>query len=684
MPVYDSVVAIRNWRKTASDRLGLVTTQQVFRAIWLGILIGTISGFGAIVFFETIALATEHLLGELTGFVPPEPLGEIGDGEFAPQDPTRLWALPLVLGFGGLAAGALVYTFAPEAEGHGTDAAIDSFHHHGGRMRWMVVPVKLVASAITIGSGGAAGREGPTAQIGGTFGSTIADRLGLGAIERRKALAAGMGAGIGAIFRAPLGGAMMASEVFYKHDFEADVILLSLISSVVAFGIYGSYYDYDPIFGATAADFTFTLSELPYYALLGVVCGGLGIVYARGFYGTVDLFKKVPAPRWVRPAIGGVIVGCIGMLIPEAIHVGYGYVQQSLTIEGVMEFSPWLLLVLPFARILTTSLSVGSGGSGGIFGPGMVIGGMTGAFVWRICQDLPGFPDQPGPVVIIAMIAMFGSIAHAPLAMMLMVGEMTGNLALLAPAMVAVAVATLLVGDNTIYESQVDTRADSTAHRHRFAFPLLNALPAQRAVAPLPVISEAQSIRAALEMLEADGTTQGVVVDGDGKITGEVSAERLRTGAEEHGSDFVTAVAEPIPAVVLADTPLDEALDMLARHERRWLPVTDGEGGEVLGAVDARALVRSYRRAVQSQVRPLTPVDADVNTMELVVLEDSPIRGMTLAEAGLPAGARVLTIARDGHVQAPVGTTVFMPGDQVTLTLTAGTRAATLELFLGN
>ena len=386
----------------------------------------------------------------------------------------------------------------------------------------------------------------------------------------------------------------------------------------------------------------------------------------------------------MKPAIGGVIVGCIGMAVPEAIHVGYGYVQQSLTVEGVMEFSPWLLLVIPFARIATTSLSVGSGGSGGIFGPGMVIGGMTGALVWRLCQDLPGFPDQPGPVVIIAMIAMFGSIAHAPLAMMLMVGEMTGNLALLAPAMVAVAIATLLVGDTTIYQSQVATRGDSTAHRHRFAFPLLNALPAQRAVTPLPVISEAQSIRTALEMLERDSTTQGVIVDGAGLVTGAVSAERLRASVEDHGGDFVTSLSEPIPEVVLADTPLDEALDMLARHERRWLPVTDGEGGAVLGAVDARALVRSYRRAVQSQVRPLTPVDADVNTMELVIPEDSPIRGMTLAEAGLPTGARVLTIARDGHVSAPDGTTVFLPGDQVTLTLSSGTRGEVLELFLGN
>ena len=384
----------------------------------------------------------------------------------------------------------------------------------------------------------------------------------------------------------------------------------------------------------------------------------------------------------MKPAIGGVMVGAIGMAAPEAIHVGYGWVQRSLTPEQVTDFSFWLLISLPFLRIGAAALTVGSGAAGGIFAPGMVAGGMTGALFWRLFHDLPGFPAEPGPLVIIGMIAVFGSIAHAPLAMMLMVGEMTGNLSLLAPAMVAVAVATLLVGDTTIYRSQVATRADSTAHRHRFAFPLLDALPAQRAVIPLPVIRQGSTVAQALAVLEAEASTQGVVVDGQGRLVGEVSSESLRAVADAGAR--VDDYAGEIPAVVLADTPLDEALDRLASYERRWLPVLDGEDGPVLGAIDARALVRSYRRAVQQQVRPLTPVDAEISTIELTVAAGAPLEGKTLAEAPLPPGVRVLTMERRGRTTVPAGDSLLRSGDRLTLAMPRGTRARVLSLILGD
>ena len=649
------------------------------RALWLGGLIGVVAGVAAILFFEAIDFATRYILTELTGYSPPHPLGE-GGGEAT--RPTRVWMLPIVVGLGALASGILVYALAPEAEGAGADQVIDAFHQRGGRMRLRVIPVKLIASAITIGSGGAAGREGPAAQISGGIGSVIADLLGLNAVERRRALVAGMGAGVGAIFRAPLGGAMMAAEALYRDDFEADAILLSLISSIVAFAVYGAWYDYTPIFGGTAG-FSFTHpEELPYYLALGVACGLLGILYARGLQGAQVLFARLTGPRWVKPAIGGVLVGGIAMFAPEAIHIGYGWVQRSLTPDEVMDFSLWLIIALPLLRILTGVLTVGSGAAGGIFAPGMVAGGMLGALFWRLFHDLPGFPAEPAPLVIIGMIAVFGSIAHAPLAMMLMVGEMTGNLSLLAPAMVTVAVATLLVGKTTVYRSQVPTRADSMAHRHRFAFPLLDALPAERAVVRLATVRDTATVADALASLERRGSTEGVVVDERGRLVGEITSEDLRAVADAGAP--VEGFASDLPAVVLADTPLDEALDRLASHDRRWLPVLDGSDGPVLGAIDARALVRSYRRAVQQQVRPLTPVDEEISTMELTVAAGAPVEGKTLAEAGLPEGVRVLTMEHRGRLSAPAGNTVLRRGDRLTLAMTRGTRAQVLSLVLGD
>lgn len=666
----------RQVQRATADRLGLLTRQRLLRSAWLGVVIGLIAGGGAIAFYEGIDFATEHLLGGLAGYHPPAPLGE---GTQDRSGPDRLWALPLVVGLGGLLAGLLVWWLAPEAEGHGTDAAIDAFHHKGGRVRLRVVPVKLVASAITIGSGGAAGREGPTAQIGAGFGSFVADRLHLEPAERRRALAAGMGAGIGAIFRAPLGGAMMAAEVLYKHDFEADVILLGLISSIVAYSVFGAYTDYTPVFGG-AGSFSFTHpQELPYYAVLGIACGLFGLAYARTFYGMTGLFKRLPVPVWIKPAVGGVAVGTIGMAAPEAIHVGYGWVQQSFTVEGVMEFSPWLVLLLPALRIVTTSLSVGSGGSGGIFGPGMVIGGLVGAAYWRIGQDLPGFPQEPGPVVIIGMTAMFGSIAHAPLAMLLMVAEMTGNLSLLGPAMIAVAIATLLVGDESIYRSQVPTRADSPAHRHRFAFPLLTALPAGRAAVPVPLVEAEATPGEVRAAMEAARVQQAVVRRSDGSL-GEILAADLRAGSVAGTAE---TLSRPLPASVQADWPLDRALDLLNEHDRRWLPVVDGPGGEVLGSIDARTLLRSYRRAAALQMRQLAPLAEEMETIEVVVPDEAPVAHRRLADAEFPHGARVVALKRDGHTFVPDGATILLPGDVVTVTLGAGTRTAVFELLAG-
>lgn len=654
------------------------------RAIWLGLIIGVVSGLGAIVFAEAIDFATENLLGRIAGYHPPHPAGEgnpIGSG------PDRLWALPIVLALGGLLSGLIVYFLAPEAEGHGTDAAIKSFHHDGGRVRARSIPVKLIASAITIGSGGAAGREGPTAQIGGGFGSVLAQRLGLGAVDRRKALVAGMGAGIGAIFRAPLGGAMMGAEVLYKHDFEADAVLMALISSIVAYSIFGSYSEFDPIFGG-AQGFAFSRpQELPYYAALGVICGLLGLLYARTFYKSTDIFEKLKLPTWLKPAIGGLIVGVIGMAAPEAIHVGYGWVQQAFTEEGVNDFPLLLLLALPFLRILTTSLTVGSGGSGGIFGPGMVVGGLTGAAAWRLGHDLPGFPAEPGPLVIIGMVALFGAIAHAPLAMLLMVAEMTGNLSLLAPAMVAVAIATLLVGEESIYKSQVDTRADSPAHRDRFAFPLLTAVPAHRAVVHVPHLTPSMTPMQALRSLNEARTSFAIVVDEGHHPIGDIDVAALRRYGEENAEEApptISGLVKPFPAVVLADSPLDEAIDALTNFERRWLPVVDGEGGPALGAIDMRNLLRTYRRAVRSHVRPLSPVTENVHTLELELPAVSPIAGETLATAGLPAGVRILTISRDGVVLVPSGDTVIKPGDIITLTFPVPMRREVFALVLGN
>lgn len=652
-------------------------SSRVTRALAVGIAIGLVAGLGAILFSAAIEFSTGALLEGIAGYTPPGPAGEGGAAESGPD---RLWLIPAVITLGGLLSGLIVYKFAPEAAGHGTDAAIASFHHKAGRTRLRAIPVKIVASAITIGSGGSAGREGPTAQIGAGFGSFLATRLNFSASERRRALATGMGAGIGAIFRAPLGGAMMAAEVLYRDDLEADVILQALIASIVSYSVFGLWAGWDPIFGGTAS-FSFSEpSQLPFYVVLGVLCGIGGLAYAWGFAATERTFKRLPLPRMAKPMLGAAIVGVIGMAMPEALHVGYGFVQQGMTPEGIASFPIWLILVLPLAKIVTTSLTVGSGGSGGIFGPGMVIGGFVGAALWKLTESLPGVPDEPGPVVIISMISLFGSIAHVPLAMLLMVGEMTNNLSLLAPAMVAVATATLVVGERTIYENQLATRADSPAHRHRFSFPLLHSLPAEQVVQPVTVLAGATSPAAALAALDQAGARLALIAGEPGQVPGSVTYESLEAAAAS-----VNAIAElatgPLP-VVTSSASLATALDRLADADRSWLPVVDGEG-RVVGTLSTKDIMRSYRHAMEREVRALAPVGPGLETLEIPVGASSAVAGHRLSEVDLPAGVRALTLQRNGSAFAPTGDTVLSPGDRIVFSVPAAARARTLRALIG-
>src|SRR4029079_12144603 len=234
----------------------------------LGTVIGVVAGLGAIAFIFTLEGASKLLLENLGGYKPPLPIGEgnrLAAGSFA-----RPWAVPLVVGLGGLISGVLVFGLAPEAEGHGTDAAIAAVHHNPRGIRVRVTLIKLVASAATIGSGGSAGREGPTAQISAGFGSLLARRLQLSPQDARIAVAAGVGSGIGAIFRAPLGGAVLGSEILYRDDLEPEALFPSLVASIVGFSIFGAGEGFDPIFGTLhTAQFDHPV-QLVYYALLGI------------------------------------------------------------------------------------------------------------------------------------------------------------------------------------------------------------------------------------------------------------------------------------------------------------------------------------------------------------------------------------------------------------------------------
>lgn len=308
------------------------------RWLLLGSIVGVISGLGAIVFQSLLVLVKEFFVVHLMGLNPSAPGGErqvlhFALGNFNP------FLIVLLPALGGLAAGFIIYKFAPEAEGHGTDEAIKAFHRKRGIIKPSVPIVKLIASVITIGTGGSGGREGPIAQIGAGFGSFLATRLNLNARTRRWLLAAGMGAGIGSIFRAPLAGAIFAAEVLYSSaEVEAEVLLPAAVSSIIAFSVYSMRFGWDHILSnAGQHGFTRPLELIP-YTIEAIILAFAAMVFVKSFYGVKKLFNRWKFPRYLKPCIGGLITGSLVLLLIEItgdrkyiidiMGGGYGILQE--------------------------------------------------------------------------------------------------------------------------------------------------------------------------------------------------------------------------------------------------------------------------------------------------------------------------------------------------------------------
>ncbi len=567
---------------------------------WLliGCLVGIVAGLGSIVFFSAITWATKLFLGLGAGFIAPAPVGE---GQTVVTAITRRWMIPVITTLGGLIAGLIVYKLAPEAEGHGTDAAIEAFHHKEGLIRARVPLIKLVASAITIGSGGSAGREGPTAQIAAGFGSLLGRLLKLTVQERRIAVAAGIGAGIGSIFRAPLGGAILSIEILYLEGFEVGALVPSFIASIVGYTIFSSWAGYTPIFGGHYDIVFDDPYSLIYYAALGLLCGGVGILYPRFFYGVRDLFRLLKIPNYFKPAIGGLGVGLMGLFLPQVLGMGYGWLQ--IVMEPQVIIPVGLMIILIFAKIVATSLSIGSGGSGGVFAPGLFIGGMLGAAIWSGLHGIaPHMPLTPEPFVVVGMMALFGGVAHAPLAVMFMVSEMAGSYTMLAPAMIAVGISYAIVGRNTIYESQVESPAKSPAHRYDYSFPLLAQLSVRDAMrTDITPVTADETVQQIEKYLLSDHIKSLPVVDSrTGNLIGIVSREDLLHMPERNGSRVRDFMSTDVVTTAAEDS-LDNVMELLTRQDISSLPVLEKSGvsSNLVGMINRHDITRTYTKAAK-------------------------------------------------------------------------------------
>ncbi len=521
----------KGWGVSLLDRVGAFFTQidlyNFGRWVLLASAIGVVAGLGAALLTWGVEGAASLFIGRIVGFHPPPHGSEVPTTVWYP--PSRPWYLLIVMPGIGLIVGWLVQTFAPEAEGHGTDAVIKAFHQNRGEVRPRVVPIKLLASMLTIGSGGSAGQEGPVAQVGAGFGSYLADVLKLRVRDRRTLLIAGVGAGIGGMFRAPLGGALFAVEALYsKNDYESEALIPALMASIVSYVTVASLTGWSSIFSTTVDPFS-RPQELMAYFILGVVLAIVGIVWVKVFYGMRDgFFARLNIPAPFKPAVGGLLIACLALNLPQVLGGGYGWLQMAM---GPGLPIAILLALIP-AKILATSFTISSGGSGGVFAPSLVIGGLTGAvFAEILSRFVPSMAPSATACILVGMGGFFAGVAKAPIASLIMVAEMSGSYSLLVPMMLVSAITFVLTRGVNIYEAQVPGRVDSAAHLGDFQIDILERLsvrdviPEQQSVTTL---SPGTPFREVMDIVFSGSQDHYPVVDGEGVIHGLLSVSDVR------------------------------------------------------------------------------------------------------------------------------------------------------------
>jgi chloride channel protein, CIC family len=567
--------------------------------ITIAILIGIVCGLSALALLEVIRIMTQVTLGYIAGYTPPFAGGEGGPANLVL--PARRYLIPAVTALGGLAGGLIIYFFAPEAAGVGTDAAIKAFHRGGANIRSRVPLIKLLTSAITIGTGGTSGREGPIAQIGAGAGSALANLFKLDKRSREIALAAGLGAGIASIFKAPLAGAIISAEIFYTRDFEVDALIPGFVASVVGYSIVGYAIGWQPIFTTNVSPTEFRNPfSLPFYALLGVLCAILTRVLIRIYYTTTSTFRKWKVPLYVKTTVGGLATGLIGLIFLSVLGTGYGWTQIAL--DGNFSlFPPLLILAAVVAEMFSLSFTLGSGGSGGVFGPSIVIGGLLGTTVgYGLNMVFPAVVPNPSDFAIVGMMAFFAADGKAPISTIVLVAEMSGGYGLLAPSMFAVAPAFLLSGDRSVFPSQVPTRFESPAHAEEFeALELERTLVRDVMVKNPPAVTPEDSLDVVERVMTENALEMIPVAGPHHKLVGVIGGEDLRKMLQEkRDGTSVKAVMRVQYSYCRANDDLYGALRPMMVTNVGSLPVvSDNDSMTLVGIITRRDIGRFIKTA---------------------------------------------------------------------------------------
>jgi CIC family chloride channel protein len=659
------MIAWHHLRAAALGRLQTLTLQhEPLVPYALALLVGLAAGGGAVVFRKLISAFNWVFFNRLG-----DALSALGD--------QRVILLPIL---GGLLVGPIVVYLAREAKGHGVPEVMLAMETHGGRIRPRVAAVEIVASAICIGSGGSVGREGPIVQIGSSVGSTIGQLLRLSEENIRLLVAAGAAGGISATFNAPIAGVFFALEVILRR-FNLRNFSVVVLSSVVADALAHTFLGDNPAFTIPPYALESNL-ELPLYALLGLFAALVGLSFIVVLYKTEDIFEALHMPEAVKPAIGGIGVGLLGLWFVDLFGVGYGSgpsanaMTSALTGERTLE----VLIALAGLKILATSLTLGSGGSGGVFAPSLFMGAMLGAAFGNVAHNLfPNITAPSGAYGLVGMAAVFAASARAPFTAILVLFEMTRNYSIILPLMMAVAVSTVvsqLITRETIYTLKLRRRGVEVEEGREA--PVLRTITVGQAMARnFDVVSADTTVAELLEGVSADGQPRAFpVLDHDRKLVGILTPSDIeRVLGKDLSTLTVQDIAAKNPVTIFPDQTLEEAVRRLSTQGLRQLPVVSRHDPSVLlGLLRHSDVINASGRALTTGARPPQPVRAPARVelygteeMEFKVISRSPLAGKHIRDIDLPTDSIIVSIVRDGSPIIPHGDVSLEPGDRVVL-----------------
>jgi CIC family chloride channel protein len=601
---------------------GPVEFQILGRMLLQAALVGAAAGLLGSLFFAGVEFAQRFALEQMTGYVPLRAGGEKIFGE-ATGRPFRPWLLFLFPAAGALVAGAISTWLAPETRGGGADAIIEAFHQNRGIVRKRVAFVKAIVSILTLGSGGSGGREGPTMQMGGAIGSLVGQWLRTTERERRILLVAGTGAGMAAVFRTPLGAALLAVEILHRDDFEADALVPSVLASVVSYSVFIAIFGEQTLF-SHGPGYPFIPGHLPLYMVLAVAISIVASLFLSMLRWVQATTERLRIPEWTKPALGGLMLGAVATPIIMVIGprlgqpgqglgiLGGGYGAAQLAITGTSWFpSGWrgveLLLLLAVIKGVATCLTVGSGGSAGDFGPSLVIGGIFGGAFGRAAGLLLHDPRiDAGAFALVGMGTFYGGLAHVPIASLVMTCELAGSYDLLVPLMLAEGIAFITLRHRSLYHAQVGTKRDSPAHREDLIFDVLRGVRVSDVVVRDRPYATFTTRTAAHEVIQkaAASSWQDIfpVLNDEGKVVGMVLSDVLRTIAANPDLAQLTIAHDFMvpPASVAASDDLQSALEIILEHGLREIVVVD-ERDRIVGFLDEAEITRVYQQATATR-----------------------------------------------------------------------------------